>query len=182
MLTCGANRKRSTPSNLMPSTSAAAVRSSIVSRSMAGSDPSPLPTTPGHAALCSFGNVLGWLAALMVMPFWAGWCGERVRIMGSARARGNQEPPDQFLDPADVGDPVEAGRGPYTSPGSRDVPEPSGNWVRSICSGRIEPRGKMWTVIASGDLGAPDDRPAVGQRVDPRASGAGRSARSRPGR
>ena len=34
MLTCGSKRKRSTPSNLTPLTSAAAVRSSIVSRSM----------------------------------------------------------------------------------------------------------------------------------------------------
>jgi hypothetical protein len=55
MSTWGANRNRSTPSNFTPSTSAAAVRSSIVSRSIAGSEPSPLPTTPGQAALCSRG-------------------------------------------------------------------------------------------------------------------------------
>src|SRR4051794_14708749 len=60
MLTCGSNRKRSTPSNLTPSTAALAVRSSIVSRSMNGSAPAdPLPTTPGQAALCSFGWVFG---------------------------------------------------------------------------------------------------------------------------
>ena len=52
MSTCGANRNRSTPSNLTPSTSAFAVRSSIVSRSMDGSaSGEPLPTTPGQAAL-----------------------------------------------------------------------------------------------------------------------------------
>jgi len=64
MSTCGAKRNRSTPSNFTPSTSAAAVRSSIVSRSMAGSEPSPLPTTPGQAALCSFGKLLGWLTLI----------------------------------------------------------------------------------------------------------------------
>ena len=51
MLTCGSNRKRSTPSNRCPFTSAAAVSSSIVSRPIGGSLPSPLPTTPGQAAL-----------------------------------------------------------------------------------------------------------------------------------
>src|SRR5262245_55265111 len=68
MLMWGSYRKMSTPSNLMPSTSAAAVRSSIVSRSMVGSAPGlPLPTSPGHIALCNLGNVLGWLA-LMEYP------------------------------------------------------------------------------------------------------------------
>ena len=58
ILICGSNRKISTPSNLTPSTSAAAVRSSIVSRSSEGSAPGePLPTRPGHMALCSLGNV-----------------------------------------------------------------------------------------------------------------------------
>ena len=38
----GRTRKRSTPSNLTPSTSAAAVRSSIVSRSIGGSESAPL--------------------------------------------------------------------------------------------------------------------------------------------
>ncbi len=52
METCGSNRNRSTPSNLTPLTSARAVRSSIVSRSMQGSAPGlPLPTSPGHMAL-----------------------------------------------------------------------------------------------------------------------------------
>ena len=56
MSTCGAQRKRSTPSNFAPFTSAAAVRSSISSRPMMGSAPGePLPTTPGHVALCSLG-------------------------------------------------------------------------------------------------------------------------------
>ncbi len=58
MFTCGSNRNRSTPSNFWPSTSAAAVRSSIVSRPIGGSLPSPLPTTPGQAALCNFGKLL----------------------------------------------------------------------------------------------------------------------------
>src|SRR5947209_10088761 len=58
MSTCGANRNRSTPSNLTPSTCALAVRSSMVSSSMNGSAPAePLPTTPGQAALCNFGYV-----------------------------------------------------------------------------------------------------------------------------
>ncbi len=52
----GRSRRTSTPS-----TSAAAVRSSIVSRSIGGSESGPLPTTPGQAALCSFGKLLGWL-------------------------------------------------------------------------------------------------------------------------
>ena len=51
MLTCGSNRNRSKPSNLTPSTSAAAVRSSIVSSGIGGSESGPLPTTPGQAAL-----------------------------------------------------------------------------------------------------------------------------------
>ena len=50
-----ANRNRSTPSNRTPSTSAAAVRSSMVSRSMGGSESGPLPTSPGHMALWSAG-------------------------------------------------------------------------------------------------------------------------------
>ena len=65
--TCGANRKRSTPSKRTPSTSALAVRSSIVSRSMNGSaSGEPLPTTPGQAALCSFGKVFFWVMRLPV--------------------------------------------------------------------------------------------------------------------
>src|ERR1041385_4073608 len=56
--TCGSNRKRSTPSNFWPSTSAFAVYSSIVSRSIAGSAPGlPLPTRPGHMALWSLGKL-----------------------------------------------------------------------------------------------------------------------------
>ena len=52
ILTCGSKRKRSTPSNLTPLTLAAAVLSSIVSRSIGGSAPGPpLPTSPGHIAL-----------------------------------------------------------------------------------------------------------------------------------
>ena len=38
------------------STSALAVRSSIVSRSIGGSEPGPLPTSPGHIALCKAGT------------------------------------------------------------------------------------------------------------------------------
>jgi hypothetical protein len=52
MFVCGSKRKRSTPSNFVPFTSACAVMSSIVSRSMNGSAPGlPLPTRPGHMAL-----------------------------------------------------------------------------------------------------------------------------------
>ena len=51
MLTCGSKRKRSTPSNFTPPTFAAAVRFSIVSRSIGGSESGPLPTSPGHMAL-----------------------------------------------------------------------------------------------------------------------------------
>jgi hypothetical protein len=51
MLMCGSKRKMSTPSNFTPLTSAFAVRSSMVSRSMAGSESGPLPTRPGHMAL-----------------------------------------------------------------------------------------------------------------------------------
>ena len=57
---CAASkRNRSKPSNRTPSTSAAAVRSSIVSRSIGGSASCPLPTTPGHAALWKLGVVVG---------------------------------------------------------------------------------------------------------------------------
>ena len=66
MLTCGSKRKRSTPSNLTPFTSAFAVWSSIVSRSIGGSAPGPpLPTRPGHIALWIAGylciGVFSWL-------------------------------------------------------------------------------------------------------------------------
>jgi hypothetical protein len=57
MSMCGANRKRSTPSNLTPSTSAAAVKSSMVSSSIGGSESGPFPTTPGQAALWSLGKL-----------------------------------------------------------------------------------------------------------------------------
>src|SRR3954462_5958774 len=65
MLTCGSKRKRSTPSNRVPSgVRAFAVRSSIVSRSIGGSPPgAPLPTSPGHMALCKCG-----LRCLMSTP------------------------------------------------------------------------------------------------------------------
>ena len=55
MSMCGAKRNRSKPSKRTPSNSASAVRSSIVSRSIGGSAPGPLPTTPGQAALWSLG-------------------------------------------------------------------------------------------------------------------------------
>ena len=58
MLVWGSERNRSTPSNRTPLTWAAAVRSSMVSRSMGGSESGPLPTNPGHIALCSFGKYL----------------------------------------------------------------------------------------------------------------------------
>jgi hypothetical protein len=57
MLVCGSARKRSTPSNFVFSISAAAVKSSISSRSIGGSESGPLPTSPGHIALCSFGKL-----------------------------------------------------------------------------------------------------------------------------
>src|SRR6266545_5887630 len=57
MLTCGSNKNKSTPSNRAPFARAAAVRFNIVSRSIGGSAPGPpLPTRPGHMALCSAGN------------------------------------------------------------------------------------------------------------------------------
>jgi len=52
---CGSNRNRSIPSNFTPSTDAAAVMLIIVSRSIGGSESGPFPTSPGQAALCSFG-------------------------------------------------------------------------------------------------------------------------------
>ena len=51
MSVCGSDRNRSTPSNPTPSTRAAAVRFSIVSKSIGGSEPGPFPTSPGHIAL-----------------------------------------------------------------------------------------------------------------------------------
>src|SRR5207245_11008409 len=51
MLTCGSKRNRSTPSNFAPLTEALAVKASIVSRSMGGSESGPLPTRPGDMAL-----------------------------------------------------------------------------------------------------------------------------------
>src|SRR3954463_8724727 len=54
----GRERKRSTPSNREPSTLADAVRQSMVSRSMGGSESGPLPTSPGHIALCTAGCAL----------------------------------------------------------------------------------------------------------------------------
>src|SRR5712692_11134596 len=56
MLTCGSKRNRSTPSNFTPLTEALAVKASIVSRSMGGSESGPLPTRPGHMALWSLGS------------------------------------------------------------------------------------------------------------------------------
>ena len=56
MSKCGATTKRSTPSNFWPSASARAVSSSSVSSGMIGSESgAPLPTMPGHIALCNFG-------------------------------------------------------------------------------------------------------------------------------
>src|SRR6266852_372265 len=56
MLTCGSKRNRSTPSNFAPSAEALAVKASMVSSSMGGSESGPLPTRPGHMALCSLGS------------------------------------------------------------------------------------------------------------------------------
>src|SRR4029078_11243673 len=61
-------RNRSTPSNFWPSTWAAAVRSSIVSSPIGGSLPSPLPTTPGHAALGSLGNCVALFPQISHKP------------------------------------------------------------------------------------------------------------------
>ena len=57
MLVCGSARKRSTPSNFVFSIPAAAVKSSISLRPIGGSEFGPLPTSPGHIALCSFGKL-----------------------------------------------------------------------------------------------------------------------------
>src|SRR5262249_49530546 len=71
MLVCGSKRNRSTPSKRMPSTSAFAVRSSMVSRSMQGSAPGlPLPTRPGHMALCSFGKLLLLCSLILQTVTW----------------------------------------------------------------------------------------------------------------
>ena len=58
MLTCGANRNRSTPSNFTPSTSAAAVRSSIVSRSIGGSTPALCRQRPARRRCEVWGRLL----------------------------------------------------------------------------------------------------------------------------
>ncbi len=72
MLVWGSARKRSTPSNFTPSIAAAAVKSSIVSRSIAGSAPGlPLPTRP-HMALCNFGKLLR--LGIRSLPGAAGSC------------------------------------------------------------------------------------------------------------
>src|SRR3954452_23272626 len=68
MLTWGSKRNRSTPSNLWPSTSAAAVRSSMVSSPIGGSLSSPLPTTPGQAALCSLGKLFAMITHKEIEP------------------------------------------------------------------------------------------------------------------
>src|SRR5687768_13904142 len=82
MSTCGSNRKRSTPSNRAPSTSAAAVRSSIVSRSIGGSESGPLPTRPGHIALCKAGFVYAFIKSIS-RRLWASASSWIVRIAGS---------------------------------------------------------------------------------------------------
>jgi hypothetical protein len=58
MLVCGSARNRSMPSNFTPSTSAAAVMSISAESAIGGSASPPLPTTPGHMALCNFGQLL----------------------------------------------------------------------------------------------------------------------------
>ena len=79
MLKCGEKRNRSKPSNFTPSTSAAAVRSSMVSRSIGGSESGPLPTTPGQDALCSLGKLLGWLATGDALGLGSVRMGDRIR-------------------------------------------------------------------------------------------------------
>src|SRR5690606_26137658 len=54
---CGSNTPISTPSNLTPSTSAAAVISNIVSNGITGSESGPFPTMPGQVALWSLGKL-----------------------------------------------------------------------------------------------------------------------------
>src|ERR1039458_866567 len=80
METCGSNRKRSTPSNFAPSAPsalsrwAAAVRRSMVSRPMGGSESGPLPTRPGHMALWTRGKL---------------WCESGARMMRHISTRGS---------------------------------------------------------------------------------------------
>src|SRR5712691_11110216 len=69
MLKCGSKRNRSTPSNFTPLTEALAVKASIVSRSMGGSESGPLPTRPGHMALCSLGS---WFMGAPLDWAWSG--------------------------------------------------------------------------------------------------------------
>src|SRR5690606_31066926 len=54
---CGSNTPISTPSNLTPSTSAAAVISNIVSNGITGSESGPFPIMPGQVALGSSGKL-----------------------------------------------------------------------------------------------------------------------------
>src|ERR1035438_967381 len=74
MPTCGSNRKRSTPSNRAPLASAAAVRRSMGSRPMGGSESGPLPTRPGHMALWTRGKL---------------WCESGARMMRHISTRGS---------------------------------------------------------------------------------------------
>src|SRR5882724_3419178 len=78
MLMWGSKRKMSTPSNLTPLTEALAVKSSMVSRSMAGSAPGlPLPTRPGHMALWSLGKLLDFAVVVELVVGLVVGMGER---------------------------------------------------------------------------------------------------------
>ncbi len=95
MLTCGSNRNRSTPSNRLPFDRAAAVRSSIVSRSIGGSAPGPpLPTRPGHIAL--------WRAGLLCMSLPVRCRDAGIRYAGSAGSHPAFRIPRSVLSPARV--------------------------------------------------------------------------------
>src|SRR5262249_19695910 len=70
MSVCGSDRKMSTPSKRWPSTSATAVISSMVSKSITGSASGPpLPTRPGHVALCSLGYWYLLSALIDLLPW-----------------------------------------------------------------------------------------------------------------
>ncbi len=82
MSTWGATCIRSTPSKWTPPTSAPAVRSSISSNPMGGSESGPFPTTPDQIALCSFGYSCVLLMAASSSPGLA-------RTPGGASYRGS---------------------------------------------------------------------------------------------
>src|SRR5215468_11279430 len=90
---CGSDRNKSTPSNRPRSLSAAAVRFNIVSRSIKGSEPGPLPTRPGHIALCNLGKLF-----MVSFLIW-GTEGCRRGLVGAGLSANAPRAPRRDLDP-----------------------------------------------------------------------------------